>query len=291
MAKIFSILTLIIAGVAIYLALEGDRRVKEMHATGVKTVGILKQTEARWQKTEATLKTTEENLTKTTAELEGKKAELATTKENLDKATGELATTKKALDDKTAELTGIMKQLDEVIPGGIGDISKLKENITMLTDKTKSQEAQIVELTKTKANLESNVAELQGTKKQQDEKIVDQGNKIDKYVKNIMVKGIRGRVDAVNAGWGFCVVSIGDKQGAAANKILIVVRDGRAIGKVKITNVESTQSVADILPNSFIKGTFVAPGDVVIYTGEDKANVEDPAAAGNAVPLPALPAH
>ena len=89
-----------------------------------------------------------------------------------------------------------------------------------------------------------------------------------------MEKGTRGRVMAVNSGWGFAVLSIGDKQGAAANKVMIVGRNGQAIGKVKITSVEANQSIADIIPGSFVRGSFLQPGDEVIFTGEDKVKTE-----------------
>jgi hypothetical protein len=108
-----------------------------------------------------------------------------------------------------------------------------------------------------------------------------------------MIKGTRGQVLAVNAGWGFCVLSIGDKQGAAANKTMIVARNGQAIGKVKIINVERSQSVADIIPSSFVRGAYVQPGDSVIFVGDDKVREEPPAEgtapAPHAPGAPALP--
>ena len=103
-----------------------------------------------------------------------------------------------------------------------------------------------------------------------------------------MIKGTRGQVLAVNAGWGFCVVSLGDKRGAAANKILIVTRGGQAIGKVRIINVEASQSVADIIPSSFARGMYVQPGDEVIYTGDDRVR-EEPAPADSNAPRNSAP--
>src|SRR5205085_3962308 len=79
-----------------------------------------------------------------------------------------------------------------------------------------------------------------------------------------------GRVLTVNAGWDFCVLNIGDMHGAAANRIAVVARGGKAIGKVKIASVETSGSIADIIANSFAKGMSVQPGDDIIYTGNDK---------------------
>jgi hypothetical protein len=96
-----------------------------------------------------------------------------------------------------------------------------------------------------------------------------------------MQKGIQGRVMAVNHGWNFVVLSVGDKQGAVPNKQMVIVRDGQAIGKLRITNVERNQSVADVIPSSMVKGAVVEPGDSVIYVGDEK-----PGEAAAALPQP-----
>ena len=145
---------------------------------------------------------------------------------------------------------------------------------------------------KIKAENETVIAGLTADKMRNEEEIAAKKKVIGKYEKNIMQKGIKGRVLAVNPGWGFCVVSTGDKQGAANGKILIVARDGKAIGKVKITSVEANQSIADIQASTFIRGMFVQPGDEVIYTGDEKVKFEEekPVAAVTApaaqLPLP-----
>jgi hypothetical protein len=68
---------------------------------------------------------------------------------------------------------------------------------------------------------------------------------------------------------------------------MIVVRNGQAIGKVKIINVEASQSVADIIPSSFVRGAYVQPGDEVIYTGEDKVR-EEPVPEVGGAPTPGI---
>ncbi len=77
--------------------------------------------------------------------------------------------------------------------------------------------------------------------------------------------GLEGEVMAVNQGWNFVVVSIGDRQGAEANSELIVKRGDTMIGKLKITSVEPSTSIADIIPDSVSKGQRVLPGDRVIF--------------------------
>ena len=203
---------------------------------------------------------------------------LATTKTELD-------TTKTSLAMKEMDLAKIQAELDK-IPGGAKRIDELVAQIADMAAKVKDQETKIGTLEKEKIELTNAVASLEGTVKNKEEKIAQDTVKINRWEKSIMEKGTRGRVMAVNPGWGFAVLSIGDKQGAAANKILIVGRDGQAIGKVKITSVEASQSIADIIPGSFVKGAYLQPGDEVIFTGEDKVKTD--VVAGDAT-LPELP--
>jgi hypothetical protein len=48
---------------------------------------------------------------------------------------------------------------------------------------------------------------------------------------------------------------------------MVVARNNRAIAKVRITAVEPTTSIADVVPGSISKGVLVQPGDIVIYPG------------------------
>lgn len=290
MAKILSVLTLLIALGATYLGFESKNRVEKLQASAATEHQDLLATRSKLKKTEETLKATEDELATTKADLEKTKETLRTTEAELTKTQTELKAKIAELEQATAKALALQKALDEIGPKpGVdpkAQIDAMKAQIDELNNKNK--ELEIV-----KAELTTKVETLEGQKKDLDSKVASQGTVIDRYKKNIMQKGIRGQVTAVNAGWGFCVLSIGDRQGAAANKIMIVTRGGEAIGKVKIINVEASQSVADILPGTFVRGTYVQPGDGVIYTGEDKVRVEEVAdAAGPGAvtsPLPQLP--
>ena len=73
---------------------------------------------------------------------------------------------------------------------------------------------------------------------------------------------------AVNPGWNFAVISIGDQKGSVANAELLVKRGDTLIAKLKVTTVEPATSIADIIPDSVAKGQRVLPGDRVIFTGQ-----------------------
>ena len=293
MVKIFSGLTLVVALAAIFFGFQSKELVGKLQVAA--------------DRDHTDLLATREKLKKTEKELADTKAELATTKEELAKTKDTLVKTEadltkaisdvKAATDKLAanetELAAIKKNFEDLkkdLPGTPEEIAKqiadMKAKIPELEGKVATAEKDIAELKEVNKTLTAQKNEL-------DERFASQKKVVDRYQKNIMIKGTRGHVLAVNAGWGFCVLSIGDRQGAAANKIMIVARGGQAIGKVKIINVESSQSVADIIPKSFTRGSYVEPGDDVIFTGEDKVREEPADAAGKtpaAATAPGVPA-
>lgn len=93
-----------------------------------------------------------------------------------------------------------------------------------------------------------------------------------------MRSGLEGRILAVNPSWNFVVLSLGDRNGVVNNAEMLIKRGSQLIGKVRITSVEPSTSIADIVVNSVRSGLSVQPGDTVIYSGpgddssENKSN-------------------
>jgi septal ring factor EnvC (AmiA/AmiB activator) len=79
--------------------------------------------------------------------------------------------------------------------------------------------------------------------------------------------GIHGTVMAVNQAYNFVVLSLGERQGVVPNSEMFVMRQGAFIGKIRISSVEPTTSIGDIITNSLARGVQVQPGDTVIYAG------------------------
>src|SRR5258708_1299577 len=105
--------------------------------------------------------------------------------------------------------------------------------------------------------------------------------------------GLQGRILAVNAGWNFVVLSVGDKQGVVVNAPLLVVRGNQPIAKLRITSVEPSTSIADVLPGSVPRGVTVQPGDTVIFQGRTSAlqppDIKPGSDASGSPPPPAQP--
>ena len=79
--------------------------------------------------------------------------------------------------------------------------------------------------------------------------------------------GVHGTVLAVNQAYNFVVIGIGERQGVVPNSEMLVLRDGSLIGKIRISSVEPTTSIGDIVTSSLPRGVEVQPGDTVVYAG------------------------
>ncbi|HEY5036844.1 MAG TPA: hypothetical protein VII74_06905 [Chthoniobacterales bacterium] len=82
---------------------------------------------------------------------------------------------------------------------------------------------------------------------------------------------VHGKVLAVNQAYNFVVLSVGERQGMVANAELLVMREGSLIGKIRISSVEPTTSIGDIISNSLPRGVEVQPGDTVVYAGTNNS--------------------
>lgn len=287
MVKIFSGITLIAAAAAIFFGFQSKELVGKLQVAAEREHADLLSTRDKLKKTEKDLADTKKELEDTKVELSTTKDTLAKTEGDLTKSKADLAAAQTELNDAKEKVAALDAKIKEM--AGEGDPAELAKQVADMKARIPELEAKVADGEKEIASQKIVIEDLSKQRETAEQKIANQTKTLDRYVNNIMVKGTRGQVLAVNPGWGFCVVSIGDRKGAAANKILIVVRNGQAIGKVKIVNVEASQSVADIIPSSFVKGAYVQPGDEVIFTGDDKVR-EEPAAAAGATGGTAAPA-
>jgi hypothetical protein len=81
--------------------------------------------------------------------------------------------------------------------------------------------------------------------------------------------GVRGTVLAVNQAYNFVVLNLGGRQGIEPNAEMLVVRDGAVIGRLRISSVEPSTAIGDIVSSSLERGVQVQPGDIVVYAGSN----------------------
>lgn len=172
------------------------------------------------------------------------------------------------------------------------EIEKAKRDLEQATAKTQEQDVKIrelearavatpppvvaptpdPELLKRVADAETKAAEkeqllktLQAKSEDAEKKAAALEAEASRRAASLSKPGLEGKVLAVNPNWNFVVLNIGDRQGVVNNSNLIIKRGGALIGRLRVTSVEPSTSIADILSGSVPKGAFVQPGDEVIF--------------------------
>lgn len=209
---------------------------------------------------------------------------IAAAKKELNDANTSLATVKAERDQATSQATSLQS-----------DVEKAKAEVASLTTQKTAAESQVAQL---QADVQSKQQELetlrnaqqtpaaQGPSQEQlaiqkeqetliaqlQQKVDNQTAELSKYrqadddrKQGLMRPGTEGKILAVNPAWNFVVLSLGDKNGVVNNAELLIKRGRQLIGKVRVTSVEPSTSIADIVSNSVPQGVVINPGDRVIY--------------------------
>ena len=79
----------------------------------------------------------------------------------------------------------------------------------------------------------------------------------------VLPVGLKGKVTAVDPKFDFVILNIGTDQGVEKRGVLLVAREGRLVGKVKVANVEASTSVANVIPGWKLGD--IREGDLVLY--------------------------
>lgn len=211
--------------------------------TAAKDGAIAAQTaaEEQAQQLETALNQSKDELAKANTDLEAAKADVTTKEERI------------------AKLEGDIKSMTPPVPGGVGPTDDADPGLAMQNQLAEAQ-AQLAEAQQVSKSLESRLAE-------KEEEMADLREKAERRDRQVLAQGLSGQVLAVNRNWNFIVISVGDRQGAVVGGEMIVARNNSQVAKVRITAVEPTTSIADIIPGSMIRGASVQPGDTVIYPG------------------------
>lgn len=263
MGKILVFVSIVLTLTSAGLGFVNRGKFVETKDTLASTQSDLSTTKGTLSKTQGELKTTKDDLATSTAkatDLEGQVAklntDLSTEKSNSAKLTADLTTAKGNVDQLTTDLAAKTKELEDIkTASGTGGPAA--------SGPDPAQTARIQELETVVASM---TTELTSAK----EKVVAlEKEKQDRALK-LTKKGLEGRILAVNPAWNFVVLNIGDKNGVASNSEMLVKRGNQLVGKVRITSVEPSTSIADIVASSVPQGTSISPGDnVIAQTVED----------------------
>jgi uncharacterized protein (DUF3084 family) len=235
--------------------------------------GKLLDTRAELESTNSQLASTRQQLETTKGELEEKKQEVTKLGSEKDTLTAELGEARNELDKTKQDLVASQEQ----VTAAQTEIEQLKQDseakdtrIAELEQQETSPEGtpagvETAEMQARLTELETVNTQLQDQNTALSTQIAELRRKEDSRQKLQMRQGLTGTILAVNQAWNFVVLSLGDRQGVVPNAEMLVQRDGQFLGKVRVTSVEPSTSIADILVRTVPRGLSVMPGDKVIY--------------------------
>jgi hypothetical protein len=208
-----------------------------------------------WKKEETTRKQKEKELAATTSKLN------QTTKD-LEETQGQLASTKSQFEAEQKRANGLQTNLTKTqsdLKAANQDLEAWRllgipvEGVRMVIASEKKLRIATEALEEEKKVLASELTKATNTIWELTGPTVDP----------IMPTGLAGKILVVDPKWNFVVLNIGEKQGAVRRGVLLVSRNSKLIGKVRISSLQAERSIANIMPGW--KLGEIAEGDQVLY--------------------------
>jgi cell shape-determining protein MreC len=236
---------------------------EERDAAGSQLANIRQQLEA--------LQKDAEEKKQQLADLSSEKDTLAA---NLGEAQNELGTAKQELAAAQEKAAALETELSQASGDADAKDMRIAELEQQLTDAASAsapatpEAAGLAEITAERDEAKLNLASAQDTISGLQAQIAELRRKEGARGTAQMRQGLQGTILAVNQAWNFVVLSLGDRQGVVPNAEMLVQRGGQLLGRIRVTSVEPSTSIADILVRTVPRGLSVMPGDTVIYQAQ-----------------------
>lgn len=165
----------------------------------------------------------------------------------------------KVQDEEFAQLEKALTEVNTMLAAlGSGvTLDTLPEKIQQIEDDKKAKQTKLEELEVLAAGADKSLATNRAELDRLSKRIIDRNSRISR-------NSMGAVVTAVNQDWGFLVIGAGSNSGFTPQTPLLVERDGKAIGRVRPSSVEATQTIAEIDLESLAPGVRLQPGDRVI---------------------------
>lgn len=263
MPKILIGISILLMTLSLVFGFLNTNKVKDLRNELVTTISARDMSERARTASEKKLKAKEAALATEQSKATAAEAKATTAEADLSKTQNEKAELEPKLQASETQIADLQKRVADATVGGVPgspDGASHNEIKAMLDDSKKELEAAEQE----KAVLADKVKAAQDrlTEMELDKKRRESG---------VNEPGVHGVVLAVNQAYNFVVLSMGDRQGVVPNSEMLVMRQGALIGKIRISSVEPTTSIGDILTNTLARGVQVQPGDTVVYAGNTRS--------------------
>ncbi len=235
-----------------------NQKVKSLRLSAASAMAERDTAERRRAAQEKELKTRETNVAEASARSSGTESKTAKAEAELIKIQAENADLQTRLQAKEAEIVALQTRVEEgpakssVNPGAPSTVE--------LQAQLEDARNQLDAAEREKILLSDKIRDTQDRSSQLEE---DKKRRVTAAAK----AGVRGTVLAVNQAYNFVVLNLGGRHGVEPNAEMLVVRGGSLIGKIRISSVEPSTAIGDIITGSLARGVEVQPGDIVIYAG------------------------
>jgi multidrug efflux pump subunit AcrA (membrane-fusion protein) len=208
---------------------------------------------------------------KTSSDMTAKKAQAEATaaKQAQSDAEAKATTANSKIDDLNTQLATAQKQAADATAAvqTANDATKAAQDKLDAITKTlngKTADELVADAAKAESDLQAAQAEqkiIQDQLQASTQQIATLQDAINRSKNGGPMPGISGKVTFVDHAWNFVILDVGLSAGVVPNGELIVYRGRNFLGKVRVTKVDPSDSVAEILPD--IKGD-IQIGDAVL---------------------------
>lgn len=260
MPKILIGISILLMTLSLVFGFLNTNKVKTLRTELVTTTSARDMADRGRQANEKKLKAEEKELTAAKAQIADAETKAQAAESDLNKAQTEKAEAEAKLQVNETQIADLQKRVADATTGTVtgpdGAPGAPNDLQTALAD-TKNQlaaaEQEKTVLAEKVKSAQDQVANMEAERKRRES--------------GANTPGVHGTVLAVNQAYNFVVLGIGDRQGVVPNSEMLVMRAGSLIGKIRISSVEPTTSIGDIITSSLPRGVQVQPGDTVIYAG------------------------
>lgn len=256
-------ISLVLMTLSVVFGFLNTSKVKSLRNELVTTISAREMSDRARSATEKKLKEKEAAVAAEQSKASAAQEKATAVETELSRAQNEKAELESRLQASEAQIVDLQKRVaDATVAGvpGTPEGASGNEMKTMLDDARQQLEAAEEEkaiLTDKVKVAQDKVAEMEQEKKRRES--------------GVNPPGVRGLVLAVNQAYNFVVLNLGDRQGVVQNSEMLVMRHGALIGKIRISSVEPTTSIGDILSSTVARGVQVQPGDTVVYAGNTRS--------------------
>lgn len=262
MKAIVYVVAIVVACGAAFFSMKHSGKFETLEKDRIQTIATNKETTAKAEAAEKNIK----DLKATLASSEEKQGLLEQSVSSLKSAGSALTSDLSKLDSQLelqkgefAELNKALDRVNKILEGLGGGVTldSLPEKIQEIENDKTAKQAKLEELETVVSGAEKTLASGRAELDRLAKRTIERSSRIGR-------NSMEAVVTAVNQDWGFLVIGAGSNSGFTPQGALLVMRDGRKIGKVRPSAIEPTQTIAEIDLESLAPGVRLQPGDRVI---------------------------